>query len=82
MEKNEILNIIKKHIVRIVDTKEEIDPERSMKDYGASSLDIVEIVSSAMRELKLKVPRMELNNINNISGLVDVFYKHANKPKE
>ena len=51
-----------------------IDPQRSMKDYGANSLDIVEVVSGAMRELKVKVPRTELNKLTNLDGLVGLLY--------
>jgi acyl carrier protein len=46
-----------------------------MKDLGASSLDLVEIVSLSMRELKVKVPRSELATLNNIGGLVDLLYR-------
>ena len=46
---------------------------RSMKDYGANSLDIVEVVSGAMRELKVKVPRTELNKLTNLDGLVGLL---------
>ena len=51
-----------------------IDRCESMKDYGANSLDIVEVVSGSMRELKVKVPRSELNKLTNIDGLVDLLY--------
>ena len=46
-----------------------------MKEYGANSLDIVEVVSGAMRELKVKVPRTELNKLTNIDQLVDLLYE-------
>jgi acyl carrier protein len=48
---------------------------KSMKDYGANSLDIVEVVSGAMRELKVKVPRAELNTLSNIDGLVSLLHE-------
>jgi acyl carrier protein len=44
-----------------------------MKDYGANSLDLVEVVSRSMRELKVKIPRAELNKITDIQGLVELF---------
>ena len=47
------------------------DPSKSMKDLGANSLDMVEVVSCAMRELKVKVPRSELTRLTNVDGLVD-----------
>jgi acyl carrier protein len=50
-----------------------IDPSLSMADYGISSLDIVETVSSSMRELRIRIPRRELANLNNINDLVDKF---------
>ncbi|MCB1003749.1 MAG: hypothetical protein KDB35_06135, partial [Acidimicrobiales bacterium] len=55
MEKAEILEVVKNHIVDTLDDIDEdsIDPDKSMKDLGANSLDIVEIVSCSMRELKV-----------------------------
>ena len=46
-----------------------------MKDLGINSLDIVEVVSASMRELKVKVPRSELSKLTNIDGLVDMLYE-------
>ena len=54
-------------------TEASIDMSRSMKDLGANSLDIVEVVSCAMRELKVKVPRSELSKLTNMDGLVDLL---------
>ncbi|WP_218081864.1 phosphopantetheine-binding protein [Anthocerotibacter panamensis] len=70
-----VLAILTKHIKLNVDGLEQTDisPEKSMVEYGASSLDIVEIVSAAMRELKIKIPRTELARIKNIGQLVDLF---------
>ena len=48
-----------------------------MKELGANSLDIVEIVSVSMRELKIKVPRSELSKLTNIGGLVELLYQVA-----
>jgi acyl carrier protein len=48
--------------------------DKSMKELGANSLDMVEIVSCAMRELKVKVPRAELAKLTNIGGLVDLLH--------
>ena len=48
-----------------------------MKDYGANSLDIVEVVSHTMRELRVKVPRTELSKLTNIDDLVDLLYEVA-----
>jgi acyl carrier protein len=54
-----------------------IEEQKTFMDYGANSLDIVEIVSGSMRELKVKIPRTELSDIKNIAGLVDKFVANA-----
>lgn len=58
-----------------------IDTSKSMKDYGANSLDLVEVVSRSMRELKVKVPRAELNKITDIEGLI-VLFEQAIKDRD
>lgn len=74
----EILTVIEKHLKKAVDGIDgAIDPQKRFMDYGANSLDIVEIVSGAMRELKIKIPRTELSDIQNIQGLVEIFEKNA-----
>jgi len=76
MTKEHILTVVKKHLMQTIDglTEAQIDPTKSMKDLGANSLDIVEIVSVSMRELKVKVPRSELSKLTNIGGLVDLLH--------
>ncbi len=71
----EIFDVVLKHITEIC---EDIEPDSvtsdaSMKDLGASSLDIVEVVSCSMRELRVRVPRSELSKLSSIGGLVDLL---------
>ena len=77
MTREQIWDVIKKHLADAVDDLDvaSIDTAKSMKDYGANSLDLVEVVSRSMRELKVKVPRAELNKLTNIDGLIDLFHK-------
>lgn len=77
MTRDQVLAVVTKHLVDAVDglKAEGIDASRSMKDLGANSLDIVEIVSSSMRELKVKIPRSELTKITNLDGLVDLLHR-------
>jgi acyl carrier protein len=77
MTREQILAVILKHLANAVDGIDPaaVDPGRSMKDYGANSLDIVEVVSASMRELKVKVPRAELNKLTNLDGLVDLLHR-------
>ena len=81
MERTEILAVVEKYIREVLDDEapDTIDPDKSMKDYGINSLDIVEIVSHSMRELRIKIPRSELSNITNIDGLVNVLHDAAAK---
>ena len=76
MTREGVLEVVKKHICDISEdlSAEKIDPARSMKDLGINSLDIVEVVSCSMRELKVKVPRSELSKLTNINGLVDMLF--------
>ena len=81
MNRQEVLNVVIKNIKLNVDGLEEteIDPHKSMAEYGTNSLDIVEIVSSSLRELKIKVPRSQLANLRNINDLVDMLLKVKNE---
>lgn len=81
MTRDHIQAVVVKHLCEAVDglTPEQIDPARSMKDLGANSLDIVEVVSSSMREIKIKIPRSELAKLTNLEGLVDVLYQAASE---
>jgi polyketide biosynthesis acyl carrier protein len=82
MNREQILTVVQKHLASAVDglQQSQIDPMRSMKEYGANSLDIVEVVSASMRELKLKIPRAELSGLKNMNELVDLFYTVAQTP--
>jgi acyl carrier protein len=76
---NEIFEVVKKHLVDICPDIDAalVVPEASMKDLGASSLDMVEVVSCSMRELGVRVPRQELSTIKDIGGLVELLQVSA-----
>lgn len=77
--REEVWDVVKEHLVETVEELEgvEIDPAKSMKDLGANSLDIVEVVSCSMRDLKIKVPRAELNKLENMNQLIDLLHRTA-----
>jgi len=79
MTKDDIIDVIKRNIVENLDDVEieEIDPQKTMKDYGANSLDMIEVVSCSMRELNIKIPRAELADVKNIDELADKFFEFA-----
>ena len=81
MTKEQVIEVIKKNIASNIDDIDAsaIDPQKSMRDYGANSLDMIEVVSTSMRDLKIKVPRSELADINNIDQLASKFLEHLNK---
>lgn len=75
MDREHVLAVVTKHIRLNADGLDgvPIDPSKSIRDLGLSSLDTVEIVSASMRELKIRVPRTQLVNLANINELVDLF---------
>ncbi len=84
MTREDVLEVVTRHLVDTIEELEgvEIDPAKSMKDLGANSLDIVEVVSCSMRELKVKVPRSELNKLENIDQLVDLLHKTVQEKEQ
>lgn len=82
MTYEQIFEVVKKHLASAVDDlkPESIEAKKSMMDDGANSLDMVEIVSRSMRELKIKVPRSELANLKDIDGLVALLLKSSQTP--
>jgi len=76
MTRDEVFGVVKKHIANAMEDLDvdALDTTRSMRDYGINSLDMVEIVSLSMRELKVKVPRSELNKLQNLDGLIDILH--------
>ena len=76
--KEEIQAVILKHMRLNVSELEHatIDSSKSMIEYGANSLDLMEIVSSSLRELGLKVPRTEMADLRNIDDFVELLWRH------
>jgi len=79
MSREEIIATLKKNICEAIDgiDPDAIDTSKSMKELGANSLDMVEIVSRTMRQLRVKIPRSELNKLENIDGLIDLIHASA-----
>lgn len=81
MNRDHVVDVVKKYLADCLEDVDvsQLDTSRSMKDYGVNSLDMVEVVSRSMRELKVKVPRAELNKLQNIDGLVDLLHTAADQ---
>jgi len=83
MTREDIFAVVKANIEKIVDgaAGQEISEELSMRDLGADSLQMVEVVSRSMKDLRVKVPRTELSAAKNLGDLLDLFETAAaNKP--
>jgi polyketide biosynthesis acyl carrier protein len=79
VSREEILAIVIKNLrLNVEAVPQEVDASKSMALYGAGSLDVVEIVSASMRELRLRVPRTQLAGLKNINELVDLFTRMKN----
>ncbi len=81
MIKEQVFQDLKKYIMEQLEDEvdeKDIQINKSMLDLGANSLDIVEIVSNTMRELKIKIPRDELAKINTMEGLVEKMAEYTN----
>lgn len=79
VSKDEVFAVVRKHLLDIcpdIDAAA-IAPEVSMKDLGASSLDMVEVVSCSMRELAVRISRQDLADIKDIDGLVERLHEAA-----
>ena len=71
--------IVKGNIREIVEGAKDVEirEDQSMRDLGADSLEIVEVVSRSMKQLRLKVPRTQLSGATNLKDLLDLFEKSA-----
>jgi acyl carrier protein len=78
MTRDEVVAIIRKNVVEQIDDVEYEDLEfaDSFRDFGANSLDMLEVVTASMRELNIKVPRADLAEVETIEGLADQFMKY------
>jgi acyl carrier protein len=81
MDRKEIFGVVKANMQAIIEGArgKDIRETDSMRDFGADSLEIVEVVSRSMKQLRIKVPRAQLLDVKNLSDLVDAFERAANK---
>ncbi len=79
MTREEMFAVVKGNIQEIIEGAKgkEILETHSMRDFGADSLEMVEVVSRSMKQLKTKVPRTELSTARNLKDLLDLFEKAA-----
>ena len=80
----EMFAVVKANIQEIIEGAKgaEIKETDSMRDFGADSLEMVEVVSRSMKQLKIKVPRTELSGARNLKDLLDLLEKSAVAPPQ
>ena len=80
MERQKILEALitnMKKVIEGIDSKDIAESMSLVKDFGTDSLEIVEVVSRTLKDLRVKVPRTKLAEATNIAELIDLFYHQA-----
>lgn len=80
MTREQIFVVLKSNLEKVVEGargKTIAEDHSLLKDFGADSLEVVEVVSRTMKELKLKIPRTALSEPKNIGQLLDLFERAA-----
>ena len=74
MTKTEVFEVVKKNILEILDVRPDmVSIEKSLSDLGANSVDRMEVVTSSLQDLELKIPLVSFAAASNIEDLVDVL---------
>jgi acyl carrier protein len=82
MNREQIFTALKSNIESTIEGTKglEIKEEQSIvNDLGADSLEAVEVISRTMKQLKIKISRTDLSQVNNIKELLDLFEKSGAK---
>lgn len=84
MNKQDVQNLVLTNMKMNIDNLEglDIDTQKSMAAYGASSIDMIEVVAASMRKLKIRVPRTKLITLKNIDELVDTLYEYVEESSD
>ncbi len=81
MEKKEIFELVVKYTCAVIPElkSHSFQPEETLKELGANSLDRTDILDKLMESLSLDIPRVELFGTRDIGGLVDLLYQYTLK---
>jgi acyl carrier protein len=77
MSREEMFAVIRANAQLVLEgaKNKDIQETNSLRDFGADSLESVEVISRSMKQLNLKIPRADLSKLNNIKDLLDLFEK-------
>jgi acyl carrier protein len=75
--RDEVLALVKRYLFEVIEglSEDRFDTQQSMAESGANSLEIMEVVSFAMRDLGVRIPRAELALMANIDEVVDALHQ-------
>ena len=81
MTRDEVMSVLVRQLIRNTEgmSEDAVDPTKSLGSHGATSLDIVEILSGSAREVGVKVSRADLARLKTIDEIVDALVR-AQKP--
>jgi len=79
MTRDDAKAILIKHVHQVVPElqKANIDPDKSYRDMGIDSLALVTVLNETMKEMKVKVQRDRLGDINTLNELADLLVEAA-----
>lgn len=79
MTREEIFNVIKANMELIIESSrgQPITESQSLRDYAADSLEVLEVVSRSMKQLRIKIQLTDLAGDKRIQDLVDIFQRAA-----
>lgn len=77
MTREEMFGVIKGNMEAVIEGARgrQIAEQQSMRDFGADSLEIVEVVSRSMKQCRRKVRRTDLAEVRNLGELLDLLEK-------
>lgn len=78
--KSEIFGLIQVKLIDVLPflEPEMITPENSLREFGANSIDRMEILLETMEALDTMVPMTEFGSVSNIQGIVDLLHEKIN----
>ncbi len=73
MDKDEIFSKVKELIIELLEVDEaEIKPESSfMDDFGADSLDIIELLTAVEEAFKVEIPDEDAGKLQTVQNAID-----------
>lgn len=80
-KRNEVVETVKTALSEVLPELQQnaIDEDIQLKDFGANSIDRMDVIVSSMESLGLKLPMMEFQGKKTIAEIADVLYVKANE---